>query len=375
MKDLRVGFKEIEDIAQHLLEQQKSRKRTRKEKYDIIKVLMKTKLVDAENCVKDCTKNHRLSKENLSRVVRLKTLVREEFMCIVDREVNKLWKEGKRRIQNKAENLATKYTVEKSEPDSYKGVKVGDDILEKMETKDDDLEHNKAPIYGGIEGLTSDQEEILNLPPNHRTYPKLNLENFKTELEKCVIKANWQKQRDLREHEKQNHKKENPETEDVSKELYDNEAKIVDFSNLRATDLKNNKRVILPNIDNDDEEEIRRNNVKKELEGVFVNFMKENCDKYGNMKENNLGDKQVVAIKSLKEIMKKEELVCFETDKTGKFALDKKENYVRKMKKHIEKDITINMKEVRKIEKEINSHAENLANIVNAGDKKQQQNR
>ena len=89
------------------------------------------------------------------------------------------------------------------------------------------------------------------------------MENFKTELEKCVIKANWQKQRDLREHEKQNHNKENPETEDVSKELYDNEAKIVDFSNLRATDLKNNKRVILPNIDNDDEEEIRRNNVKK----------------------------------------------------------------------------------------------------------------
>ena len=84
-------------------------------------------------------------------------------------------------------------------------------------------------------------------------------------------------------------------------------------------------------IDNDDEEEIRRNNVKKELEGVFVNFMKENCDKYGNMKENNLGDKQVEAIKSLKDRMKKEELVCFETDKTGKFALDKKENYIIKM--------------------------------------------
>ena len=193
------------------------------------------------------------------------------------------------------------------------------------------------------------------------------MENFRTELEKCVIKANWQKRGDLRKHEEQNKKNENDETEEISKELVDNKAKTVDFRNLRATDLKNNKRIIIPNLDNEDEEEIRRNNVKKELEGVFIHYMKENCDKFGNMKENNLTKKQVGAIKSLKDKMEEENLVCFETDKTGKFALDTKDNYVRKMKKHIVNDKSINMREVRKIEKEMNDHADNLVSIVNAG--------
>ena len=106
--------------------------------------------------------------------------------------------------------------------------------------------------------------------------------------------------------------------------------------------------------------------LKKELEGVFVKYMKENYDKFGNMKETNLTNKQVESIKSLKEKMENENLVCFETDKTGKFALDTKENYNRKMKKHIADDESINMKEVRRIEKELNAHADNLVSMVNA---------
>jgi hypothetical protein len=95
--------------------------------------------------------------------------------------------------------------------------------------------------------------------------------------------------------------------------------------------------------------------------------MKENCDKFGNMLENNLSEKQVKSIKSLKSKMKDEDIVCFETDKTGKLALDKKENYVKKMDKHIETDEIITMKEVKRIEKNINEHAEQLVRIINAG--------
>ena len=40
----------------------------------------------------------------------------------------------------------------------------------------------------------------------------------------------------------------------------------------------------------------------------------------------------LMCIKELKTKMKKENLVCVETDKTGKFALDTKENYVKKIK-------------------------------------------
>ena len=145
----------------------------------------------------------------------------------------------------------------------------------KQEDKDDNID--RAPIYGGIQGLSKDQEEVLRLPTNHRIFPKLKLEEFKTELEKCVIKANWQKTREQRNQEDINRKDEN---DDTPTEASKDETNVIDFRNLKATDLKNNKRIVYPKPDADDEEEIRRNNVKRELEKVFVNYMNENCDKF-----------------------------------------------------------------------------------------------
>ena len=66
--------------------------------------------------------------------------------------------------------------------------------------------------------------------------------------------------------------------------------------------------------------------------------------------------------------MKTENLVCVETDKTGKFALDTKANYMNKINKHIEMDEVITTKEVPKIENEINKHAEHAARITMAGE-------
>ena len=65
------------------------------------------------------------------------------------------------------------------------------------------------------------------------------------------------------------------------------ETKTLDFRNLKATDMKMNKRIIMPELD-DDEEEIRRSNVKNNLKKVFMNYREKNCDKFGNIMENNL---------------------------------------------------------------------------------------
>ena len=102
---------------------------------------------------------------------------------------------------------------------------------------------------------------------------------------------------------------------------------MVNFQNLKATDLKNNKRIKIPEFD-DDAEEIRSNTVKTELKEVFMKYMEEHCDEKGNLLDGNLTTEQVKAIKDLKMKMKNENLVCVETDKTGKFALDTKENYI-----------------------------------------------
>ena len=48
--------------------------------------------------------------------------------------------------------------------------------------------------------------------------------------------------------------------------------------------------------------------------------------------------------------MKTEDLVCIETDKTGKFAMDTKENYMKKVKKHIDKDDILTTLQKQKID-------------------------
>ena len=351
LKAMKVGFVEVEDIADHMLNQQKRKNKKRDEKYKIVKDLMKHKMLDVLICIKEMKKNLQRSKENLSKVVRLNTAVRREFMELVNIEVNKMWKDGKDKNKNKAENLVKKFTKEEPSLEIFEGVAVGDDILEKIEKKNceiPNIKDNKPIIYGGIDGLTVEQEEILKLPPNHQTFPNLNLENFETELEKCMIKAKWEKIREESNNEKRNKENETGETIKEPTEVLDKETKTIDFRNLKATDLKNNKRVIIPDVD-DEDEEIRRNHVKRELKGVFVNYMKDHCDKYGNVLENNLSKTKLKAIKELNQKMDEEKMICFETDKTGHLTLDTQENFVKKMGKHIKNDDVVSMKEVRKI--------------------------
>ena len=105
----------------------------------------------------------------------------------------------------------------------------------------------------------------------------------------------------------------------------------MDFRNLKATDLKNNKRVILPEPD-DDTEEIRRKNLKSELKNIVIKYRNEHCDKSGNIINNNLDKNQLKDIKDLKKRMKKEGLAAGETDKTGKLTLDTLENVKEKLR-------------------------------------------
>ena len=118
------------------------------------------------------------------------------------------------------------------------------------------------------------------------------------------IKERWESLRESREREESNVLKEitDIEPEKVvtanSGKVYDRNTKSMDIINLKATDLKNNKGVIIPELDND-ESEIRRNHVSNELKEVFIKYKDKNCNKFGNIKKNNLSKTQLDAIKNL----------------------------------------------------------------------------
>ena len=130
------------------------------------------------------------------------------------------------------------------------------------------------------------EEEILKLPPTHTIFPKVDIEEFDTEMEKCVIKCKWQKQQELRKFEEAKALEEASDeikssNEEKFTKVYDSEKKVLDLRNLKPTDLKNNKRVILPKLD-EDSEEIKRDNLKNELRKIVINYKNEHCDKSGN---------------------------------------------------------------------------------------------
>ena len=154
----------------------------------------------------------------------------------------------------------------------YNGRIVGDDKLEEfeLELNKNDNKEESGVVYGGIKSLNKDQENILLLPPKHKTFPKLNIESFETELEKCIIKAKWEKIRNetAKETKKKNIECDNEVGKDLPNDVFNDEKKVIDFRNLRSTELKNNKRIVIPDLD-DDEEEVRKNTLKKDKKIVI----------------------------------------------------------------------------------------------------------
>ena len=91
--------------------------------------------------------------------------------------------------------------------------------------------------------------------------------------------------KEQRKNKEQNKKKELDDNLEVNNEVSiekvcEYKSDSVDLRNLGATDLTKNKRVVIPQLD-DDSEEIRRNNVKIELIKVVENYKKKNCVKFG----------------------------------------------------------------------------------------------
>ena len=140
---------------------------------------------------------------------------------------------------------------------------------------------------------------------------------------------------------------------------------------MKPTDFKNNKRVVLPKLD-DDQDQIRRNYLRNELRKVVTGYKDKHCDKFGNLVDNNLPKTHLKGIKNLKSRMKEERLACGETDKTGRLTLDTLENISKKMDKHIKEDKIINEKHVKKIENELNRHMEFWVRILQPGQKNNQ---
>ena len=87
-----------------------------------------------------------------------------------------------------------------------------------------------------------------------------------------------------------------------------------------------------------------------------MNEVEEYCKKNEHkMNMSNLNKREKAGLKSLKK-KSKNDIIIAPTDKSSKFSIDTKENYIEAMKEHIEKDEDIDESEHIIAQKEANAH-------------------
>ena len=279
----------------------------------------------------------------------------DEFIKALKEERSRFRKIQKQKHDNKIKFLRNRWQHEKiEEHDNTKyieGVQVEDWVLPE--------EFQSEPrTYGGTE-LSNEERELLSLPTKFSIYEKVKVESCECEIEKALAKYRWDQMRSQTSEGEEAEEDENEEEGgDEEERIWPVEGKKVDLRHMRATDMPYNKRVYLPE-QLKREKEVKLQNLKEDLVAETRKYVTN--EKYVN----NLTKSENSGLKSIKN---KNEYVIFQTDKSGRFAVDSKENYKEECAKHVTNDRVIDEKEHLRAQTLINAHSTIWANITKAGE-------
>ena len=143
--------------------------------------------------------------------------------------------------------------------------------------------------------------------------------------------------------------------------VYNMKSKCLDLGNLRAINYKHNKVTYMPRdckVDRESRHESRR----VEMCRVFERIVNEKSN------DSNLSKAELDRIDSLRKRVKEGSLVVTTTDKSKKFALLTRDQYIESGKAHTQKDIEISQSQVKRIQNSVNDHTYWLSEITNCGE-------
>ena len=110
--------------------------------------------------------------------------------------------------------------------------------------------------------------------------------------------------------------------------------------------------------------EISLQNLKENL----IHTVKQYSQLHKRNKDSNLEKEERDGLKAIIKRVKDEEIVVFETDKSGRFSVDTRNNYNESAMPHVERDQIIDVKEHDDIEKKINAHSVMWVRMLCAGE-------
>ena len=148
--------------------------------------------------------------------------------------------------------------------------------------------------------------------------------------------------------------------------IFDMETARLDFSKRRATDVKNNARVIFPRNAGNLENEAILEMLRLELMGAYRGYINEFCNERGEQKSN-LSRNQLEGLKSLKKRMKEGEIVILPTDKSGNFCVMSRETFLRAGLVHTKKDTEVEIEDIKSAQTELNGAVSMMLKIFRVG--------
>ena len=224
-----------------------------------------------------------------------------------------------------------------------------------------------APPMVASKNITLNEKEmkILSKSPKFALRNLLSKEDYMAEIEKGLIKEKYDRigkveengkvAKDEDETKEEKEKEKSSEWMERKSELiYDLEENTIDFARSKPTQWKGNKRIHLPKAGSTSLEayfEIRRQQASE----IYDNCMKllgEDC----KTNHDNLDREEKEGLESLQKRVKTGELVIAQTDKSGKFCVLTKEQYMEAATVHIKDDRKLSLEESRMIENHLNGH-------------------
>ena len=226
-------------------------------------------------------------------------------------------------------------------------------------------EERKPPVVCSKLNLSKYELEVLSKNPSFAVRAMMSKGKFMMEFEKGMIKKLYSDigkeivdgvtvEETPTDKEDERVMKEAEWQERKSTLVYDFEIKEMDFGKMRATEMKGNKRVVLPKASDIKVEalmEVRRKRAAQ-LYDLCVKKLGEGAEKG---KDNlTLGEKR--GLKSLKKRVSEGEIVICQTDKSGRFCILTREQYREAGIVHTSKDRKVDLEEQGEIERALNGH-------------------
>ena len=293
-----------------------------------------------------------------------------QYKILKQEQMNLSWKK-----ETEARNKKLNWWISKAKVNQESGVpEVKGVLFSDEELKDlfGEPEVNPA-VYGGVE-LSASAKEFMKLPPKLRGFPDLKIDEVEVETEAVANKKRWGA-REVKKNPQQTTEELRTSRDNDSDNRQISNGSRVKFSAVRATDMKHNKHIEMPDPGDPDEEATIQFQ-KQETLTATKRYISDNCNSKGSIKgASNLTDDEIKGYKEINEGIKSKGWLLYETDKSGKLCIDTLENYKLAMSKHIEGDQEVTTKKVLSSEKSLNEHARMWTKMVSLGAENNQQDR